>query len=81
MEADANARNSIALAHVHSASLHCRGRRLVHGHAAACSLEGIRRLDIVYADNRESSLQLVCGGGKVRRDDIRNIDYCIVDLD
>src|SRR5262249_44317208 len=36
----AKARNSIALAHLHSASLHCRGRRLVHFHAAARSLEG-----------------------------------------
>jgi hypothetical protein len=42
---------------------------------------GIRWLDIAYTDNRESALQLVGGGGKVRREDIRNIDYCIVDLD
>src|SRR5262245_6288604 len=51
MERAANARNSIALAHLHSASLHCRGRRLVHGHAAARSLEGKESMPLTI--NRE----------------------------
>lgn len=36
----ANARNNIGLAHLHSASLHCRGRRLVLRHSVAASLGG-----------------------------------------
>lgn len=40
-ERDANARNSIALAHLHSASLHCRGRLVVPRRSATTSLQGI----------------------------------------
>ncbi len=40
-ERDANARNSIALAHLHSASLHCPGRLVVPRRSATTSLQGI----------------------------------------
>src|SRR5262245_39038083 len=38
-ERAANARNSIALDHLHSASLHCRGRRVVPCRSATASLQ------------------------------------------
>src|SRR5262245_14408882 len=42
-ERAANARNSIALAHLYSASLHCRGRRVVPHRSATASLQGSLR--------------------------------------
>src|SRR5262249_31093365 len=39
-EHTASARNSIALAHLHSASLHCRGRRVIPRRSATTSLQG-----------------------------------------
>src|SRR5215470_8030720 len=52
MERAANARNSTALAHLHSATLHCRGRRHAH------SEESIRSslINLWNNENRRASV-------------------------